>query len=182
MDVPGFSVEAQIRAAQARGDFDDLPGAGKPLHLPDVHDPDWWIKAKMQREHLDASALLHPTLALRREAEGLPESLTDVDSEDAVRELLLDFNERVKAEWRRPASGPSLPVVARLVNVEAMVARWSVLSAERRALTEQAVRESSRVAPSAGDAANARGARTRTKLGLRLRRRLARLVPPRQGR
>ena len=37
----GPDVEAQIRAAQARGDFDDLPGKGKPLKLPDVHDPNW---------------------------------------------------------------------------------------------------------------------------------------------
>jgi Domain of unknown function (DUF1992) len=42
-------VEAQIRAAQARGDFDDLPGKGKPLKLPEVYDPNWWIKSCVER-------------------------------------------------------------------------------------------------------------------------------------
>jgi hypothetical protein len=32
-DERGGLVEARIRAAQARGDFDDLPGRGKPLDL-----------------------------------------------------------------------------------------------------------------------------------------------------
>lgn len=41
-------VDRQIREAMERGEFDNLPGAGKPLEL----DPseDWWIKAKMARE------------------------------------------------------------------------------------------------------------------------------------
>jgi len=38
-------VDKQIREAQERGDFDDLPGAGKPLpHLGDPDDADWWVK------------------------------------------------------------------------------------------------------------------------------------------
>ncbi|HSM02576.1 MAG TPA: DUF1992 domain-containing protein [Acidimicrobiia bacterium] len=38
-------VERQIRDAMERGEFDHLPGAGKPL--PDVdrqYDPAWWAK------------------------------------------------------------------------------------------------------------------------------------------
>jgi hypothetical protein len=38
-------IERQIREAQERGEFDNLPGAGKPL--PDrgtAYDEDWWIK------------------------------------------------------------------------------------------------------------------------------------------
>lgn len=131
MDEARPSVEAQIRSAQERGEFDNLPGAGKPLHLPEVHDPDWWIKAKLEREQLDPSAVLHPTLALRREAEGFPETLADLPCEQDVREVLSDYNDRVKAEWRRPAAGPSLPFVAHLVDVEALVARWRDLTAER---------------------------------------------------
>jgi DnaJ family protein C protein 28 len=35
------AVEEQIREAQERGDFDNLPGRGKPLHLEDWGDGDW---------------------------------------------------------------------------------------------------------------------------------------------
>jgi hypothetical protein len=38
-------VEKQIREAQERGEFDNLPGAGKPLRGIDADrdDPDWWV-------------------------------------------------------------------------------------------------------------------------------------------
>jgi hypothetical protein len=124
MEGPRLSVEEQIRAAQARGAFDNLPGAGKPLNLGDVNDPNWWVKGLMRRENIDASALVHPTIALRREADTFPESLVDLATEDQVRAVLEDFNERVTGEWRRPGVGPTLPVVARQVAVEPMVVRW----------------------------------------------------------
>jgi len=124
------NVEAQIRAAQERGDFDDLPGAGKPLELPSVYDPDWWVKSYVRREGIDTSALVHPTIALRREADTFPESLAELTSEEQVRAVLEDFNQRVVAEWRRPVAGPSLPVVARQVVVESMVEGWRALRAD----------------------------------------------------
>jgi hypothetical protein len=123
-------VEAKIRAAQERGDFDDLPGKGKPLKLPEVHDPDWWIKSLVQREGIDTSALVHPTIALRREADTFPQSLAALTTDEQVRAVLEDFNRRVVAEWRRPVTGPSLPVVARQVAVEPMIERWRALRAE----------------------------------------------------
>jgi Domain of unknown function (DUF1992) len=132
-------VEAQIRAAQARGDFDDLPGKGKPLHLPEVYDPDWWVKSYVRREGIDTSALVHPTIALRREASTFPESLAELTTDEQVRALLEDFNRRVVAEWRRTVTGPSLPVVARQVAVEPMVERWRQLRTEiERAEQERA--------------------------------------------
>ncbi len=127
------SVEEQIRAAQARGEFDDLPGKGKRLRLSDVHDPDWWVKSYLRRENIDTSALVHPTIALRREADTFPESLLVLTTEEQVRAVLADFNRRVVGEWRRPAVGPSVPVVARQVAVEPMVERWRALREEHRA-------------------------------------------------
>ena len=127
MERPRLSVEQKIRAAQERGAFDNLPGAGKPLTPVDLNDPDWWIKSLVKREKIDAAALVHPTIALRREADAFPESLAELRTEDQVRAVLEDFNERVKAEWRRPGVGPSLPVVARTVSVDRMVARWREL-------------------------------------------------------
>jgi len=44
-------IDRQIREAMERGAFDNLPGAGKPLHLDP--DPDWWAKAKIADENLE---------------------------------------------------------------------------------------------------------------------------------
>lgn len=46
-------VDRQIREAQERGEFDDLPGAGKPL--PDrgrPYEEMWWVKRKLRDENL----------------------------------------------------------------------------------------------------------------------------------
>jgi hypothetical protein len=144
----GPDVEAQIRAAQARGEFDNLPGKGKPLDLPEVHDPDWWVKSYVRREGIDTSVLVHPTIALRREADSFPQSLVELTGEAQVRTVLEDFNRRVAAEWRRTTTGPSVPVVARQVAVDPMVERWRALRAEVQAVEPAAAPAT----PSAGDA------------------------------
>ena len=46
-------VERRIREAIEQGEFDDLPGAGKPL--PDAgkpYDELWWVKAWLKRNDL----------------------------------------------------------------------------------------------------------------------------------
>lgn len=120
-------IDRAIREAAERGAFDDLPGAGKPLPLRNTSDPDWWLKDLVAREGITGSEVLPPTLALRREADGFPDSLADLPSEDAVRAVLVDFNARVEADWRRPGVGRGNPVVARRVDVEAMVEAWRAL-------------------------------------------------------
>ena len=48
MDRAAF-IESAIQVAIRRGDFDDLPGAGKPIEgLGTHHDPDWWIRRKIE--------------------------------------------------------------------------------------------------------------------------------------
>jgi hypothetical protein len=43
-------VERSIREAMARGEFDHLPGAGKPLPDLDRHyDPDWWARRYLEQ-------------------------------------------------------------------------------------------------------------------------------------
>ncbi len=125
-------VEHSIKAAQRRGDFDNLPGAGKPL--PSLEGPgetDWWLRGLVQREKLDLTAALPGPMALRRERSAYPESLVDVADEARVRELLLDFNERVLADRRRPVATVHSPVVVGRVDVEDMVNRWRDLRAQR---------------------------------------------------
>ncbi len=100
-------VDRQVRAAIARGDFDNLPGAGKPLKLPDTHDPDWWAKQLIEREKITGVA--PPAIGLRAEDAALDGELDRMATEEQVREALADFNRRVVAARRQLQGGP--PVI-----------------------------------------------------------------------
>lgn len=117
----GDWVDRQIRAAEERGEFDDLPGRGKPLprRSGDVME---WVAEKLRTENTDTKALLPPSLVLRKELEDLPERLAGVRSEAKVRELVTDLNARIKREILVPSGGP--PLLVRPVDVEDAVARW----------------------------------------------------------
>jgi hypothetical protein len=44
-------AENKLRAAIEAGEFDNLPGFGKPSPVIDEpYDPYWWIRRKLQRE------------------------------------------------------------------------------------------------------------------------------------
>ena len=125
-------VERQIREAQERGEFDNLPGAGKPLtNLGSADDPDWWVRGLIKREGLDLTGALPPALALRKEAAGFPESLLELRTEKAVREVLDDYNHRVRLDRLRPAEGKLPPLLARTVEVDELVVRWRELRRAR---------------------------------------------------
>ena len=114
-------VENAIQQAVRRGDFDDLPGAGKPLAgLGGSHDPDWWLKRKIEVEGL--TGLGPPALLLRTEYADLDARLDEHSRETDVREALEDFNRRVIEARRQLLGGP--PVVTPLVDVEERVTEW----------------------------------------------------------
>jgi DnaJ homologue, subfamily C, member 28, conserved domain len=114
-------VERQVREAIERGEFDNLPGAGQPI--PDLNGRDednWWVKRFLEREKLPMP--LPASLALRKEVAELPQELTEVPDEDAVRQIIGNLNQRIRDSHRRRVDGP--PVVVALVDVEATVAEW----------------------------------------------------------
>ncbi len=123
-------MEKAIREAQERGEFDDLPGAGKPLKdLGDTDDPMWWLRRFVEREQLDLTAALPPALQMRKEAAAFPGSLADLRTEQAVREVLEDFNSRVRRDRLRPPD-PGMPqLLAPTVDVDEVVERWRELRA-----------------------------------------------------
>jgi hypothetical protein len=127
-------VDHQVRAAMDRGEFDNLPGAGKPLKLPDRHDPDWWVKSLIEREKI--TGVLPPALGLRREDAELDAELDRMASEEEVRRALADFNARVVAARRQLQGGP--PVVTPTRDVEDEVNAWRQRRAERRAVVRAA--------------------------------------------
>ncbi|WP_380169545.1 DUF1992 domain-containing protein [Jannaschia sp. R86511] len=115
--------ERQIREAQDRGAFDDLPGAGKPI--PDLDRP-WsaerWAADLARREGVDLSLTLPPSLRLRRERERLLAGVADLDREEQVRAAVEVFNDAVREAVRRPVTGP--PLTVGLMAVEDVVQRW----------------------------------------------------------
>lgn len=122
-------VDQQIRVAMARGDFDDLPGAGKPIKdLGRDHDPDWWLKRLIEREQV--TGVLPEALALRKDDAGLDTALDRLAHEDDVRKHLEAFNRRVIEARRQLQGGP--PVITRTRDVDAEVARWRDRRAPRR--------------------------------------------------
>ncbi|MEU9338679.1 DUF1992 domain-containing protein [Streptomyces sp. NPDC048290] len=108
---PGVSFESwtdqQIRAAESRGDFARLAGAGKPLpsEVEAPYDELWWIKRKMAREGL---AVLPPALALRKEAEDALTAALTAPSEYRARKILDDINGKIRTMMFRPPPGPPL--------------------------------------------------------------------------
>lgn len=113
-------VERQIREAAERGEFDNLPGAGKPI--PDLDRPRddlWWIKQKMRREKL---AYVPPTLALRKEAQDARSAAARAGSEAEVRRIMSDINDKIVEANRKPLAGPPLNLAP--FDVERVVREW----------------------------------------------------------
>lgn len=127
-------VETTIQQAIRRGDFDNLPGAGKPLPgLTGTHDPDWWIRRKIEREQL--TGLGPPALLLRTEDKELEARLDRLASEAAVREHLEGFNRRIVEARRQLQGGP--PVVTPTRDVDVELERWRDRRRERLRQAEE---------------------------------------------
>lgn len=114
-------VELQVQQAMERGEFDDLPGRGKPLgDLGSLHDRDWWLRKLIEREQI--TGVLPEALQLRKEDAELDALLDRETAERRVREKIEDFNRRVVAARRQLQGGP--PVVTATRDLDAEVERW----------------------------------------------------------
>lgn len=123
-------VESALDKAIRRGDFDDLPGRGKPLSgLHNSQDPDWWIKAKM--DHEDMSGVAPAAFQLRKENAVLEDTLDAFSREADVRAYLAGFNDRVRDAVMDLREGP--PVFTPPRRVEDEVAAWRVRRAAKAA-------------------------------------------------
>ena len=82
------AIDRRLREAQERGEFDNLPGAGKPLPgAGGEYDEDWWVKEWLAREG-ESAGVLPPTL------------LPPLDADEVVRGWR---NRRVSGVPGRPA-------------------------------------------------------------------------------
>lgn len=114
------AVEQQIVDGIRRGEFDQLPGKGKPIEgIDGEHDDDWWLKAKLRAERL---SYLPPTIRIRKELEEAREAMAATSNETVVRRIIDDINLRIRDINRRGAEGPPSSVM--VLDPEAEVARW----------------------------------------------------------
>jgi hypothetical protein len=57
-DALQIVAENKLRAAIEAGDFENLPGLGKPAAIFDEpYDPFWWIRRKLHAEQLPANPI-----------------------------------------------------------------------------------------------------------------------------
>jgi hypothetical protein len=116
------SVDRQLREARERGEFDNLPGAGRPLPgYGSEYDEDWWVKDWLRREG-GTSAVLPPTLALRREREDLDRHVDRLTTEQAVREYVAAVNEQLRKARAGLLDGP--PTLLPPVDADTVVRGW----------------------------------------------------------
>jgi hypothetical protein len=121
---PGVSweswIDRQIREGMERGEFDGLPGHGKPLRdLDRPRDEMWWVKDKLRRE---AVSYLPPTLAVRKDLEDARARITAADDESTVRQIVAGINARIVAVNSRVTDGPPSTLVP--LDVDEVVEEW----------------------------------------------------------
>ncbi|MFC9506729.1 DUF1992 domain-containing protein [Streptomyces sp. NPDC057002] len=121
-------VDKQIRDAEDRGEFERLPGAGKPLpaDVDSPYDELWWIKRKMAREGF---SVLPPALALRKEAEDALSAALAAPSERIARKIITEINDKIREMMFKPPPGP--PLGKKPYDVEDVVRQWRERRADR---------------------------------------------------
>ncbi|MFP5071856.1 DUF1992 domain-containing protein [Pseudonocardia nantongensis] len=136
MNAPGprfeSPVDRTIREAVERGDFDDLPGKGKPLPGAGTTGPideNWWVRGYLQREGISSEALLPPSVQLRKELDRIDATVARFGDERRVREHVAEVNSRVVDHMRHPM-GPRVPI--RRLDADAVVERWRAARRHRR--------------------------------------------------
>jgi len=116
------SIDRRLREARERGEFDNLPGAGRPLPgAGGEYDEDWWVKDWLRREG-ETAGVLPPTLALRREREDLDRQVDRLTTEQAVRDRVKVLNEQIRTARVGLMDGP--PTLLPPVDADDVVRGW----------------------------------------------------------
>jgi hypothetical protein len=121
-DRQARGVDRAIQEAEARGEFANLPGAGKPI--PGLGQPlreDWWLHQQATRENIGLDAL-PPALRLAKEREALPDTLDALADETAVRAAVDELNARIRKALIGPVDGP--PLRFGLIDADDAVTAW----------------------------------------------------------
>lgn len=113
-------IDRQVRVARERGEFEDLPGAGRPIpDLDKPHDELWWVKDKLRREGL---TYMSPSVALRKRAHDALHAASGASSEAEVRKIITDTNAEIREANTKGIAGPALMLLP--YDVERVVREW----------------------------------------------------------
>lgn len=94
-------AERRIREAAERGEFDDLPGTGRPLPgLDGTYDPNWWVREWLRRTSLEDTAA-----ELRRTIRSELPRLKASPERPGTAERVADLNAAIEALNRQLAAG-----------------------------------------------------------------------------
>ncbi len=120
-EIPWESwVERKIREGIERGDFDNLPGQGKPI--PDLalpYDELWWIRKKLRDEQISH---LPPALSVRKELDEAMGRIAAAGTEEEVRRHVAAINERILYVNSHTISGPASNLVP--LDAERVLEAW----------------------------------------------------------
>jgi hypothetical protein len=115
-------IDRKIREAQEQGEFDNLPGTGKPLRDRGAeYVEDWWVQDWLRREGASSGAL-PPTLAVRREAQDLEAMVDRRSDEGEVRAYVAALNEELRKARVGLLDGP--PVLLPPLDPDKVVDAW----------------------------------------------------------
>jgi hypothetical protein len=94
MDIRATIAERKISEAMARGDFDDLPGRGKPLALEDelAGVP---AELRMAYKILKNAGFVPPEVELRREIISLRQLVDSLDNDEERREKRQELDVKI---------------------------------------------------------------------------------------
>lgn len=113
-------VERAIREAMDRGEFDNLPGQGKPIPgLGRPYDELWWVRDKLRREQISH---LPPALTLRKELDEALGRIAAARTEAEVHRHVAALNERIVYVNSHTTSGPSSSLMP--LDVERVLEEW----------------------------------------------------------
>jgi hypothetical protein len=137
-------IDKQILDAEKSGQFDGLPGSGKPIPKRDgMSGYDIWLHDYMEREGVATGDMLPTPLKLKKEIESLAENLNALKSEEEAARAIDDLNHRI-LQWRKYPTDP--PMHVPMVRKAELLASWREAHADRQSSSagnEPAIREAS---------------------------------------
>ena len=113
-------VDKLIRDAEERGEFENLPGKGKPIKgLDRPWTLDDWAREKIKSEGV---SILPPGLQLRRDVECELDEIMQLALEEGVRRAVDRLNRHIRETNRQIHQGPQS--LMRPLDVEEVLVKW----------------------------------------------------------